>query len=409
MLPNRPEIGRSAAFFDARCSVHQQSVHQQSVHQQSVHQQSESQSRRARSARPLLTALGLAAPLLLLAQLLTSCGSDGDDKVCNAGDSHVCVCSGERMGSQVCNDDGGGYGDCDCDSTGATGGSGGGGGSGGSGGGSSAGTAGTTGMADPLYPQAVGLPCSSDADCPGAPMVCVTAGSTAEFQLGGPQGGYCSVPCSTNTECIAVDDLSACNNQLRHCLALCVPGMSNVKCGEERAQACVPIGQAGLGACIPRCTSDAACGGGRFCDPGDTGLCVDEAPPGAGIGAFCDADEDCASLLCLQFASPSDPTVPAGGFCSSNCTFGLDNGCGFDNVSGGQRDAYCFEPRLDGGDLGDLGLCFPLCDVNEDCVQANDGWVCSQFNDPNATNLLGRSGQCLPAVLLDDAADAGPG
>src|SRR6185503_3421452 len=88
MLPHRPESGRSASFFSAR--------------------RKESRSTRARSARPLLTALGLAAPLLLLAQLLISCGSDDDGSVCNAGDLHMCVCTGDRSGTQACKDDGSG-------------------------------------------------------------------------------------------------------------------------------------------------------------------------------------------------------------------------------------------------------------------------------------------------------------
>jgi len=366
--------------------------------------------------------LGLAAPLLLLAQVLTSCGSDDGGKACNAGDLHTCTCgSSDRTGTQVCKDDSSGYGDCSCDATAGVGGSGGS-GAGGSGGGTSAGAAGSASMTPAaLFPGSVGNPCTADSQCQGSPLVCIKATSNAEFTTvdnpagGGPQGGYCSLPCTVDADCRAIDDISACNTALGYCFALCAPGQSQIKCGSDRAQACYPIrADNSLGACIPRCTSDAACGPGRFCDPSLLGLCVDTQPPGGKVGDPCVAANDmtvsdCASGLCLEYSDPNDPNVSVGSFCSANCTFGLANGCGFDNVSGGVRQAGCFQAQIRGGQPGDIGYCFPVCDTNADCVQAGAGWVCNLFGDVNAEQQVGRLGECLPAALATGGADAGPG
>lgn len=347
---------------------------------------------------------------------------------CNAGDLHNCTCgSSAAAGTQLCKDDGSGYEACSCDGTASgsggtgSGGSGGtssagsGAGSGGSAGSNSAGSAGSASMPAPaaLFPNSVGNPCTADSQCAGSPLVCVKATSNTEFQLGGPQGGYCSLPCSADSDCQTIDDISACNTTLHYCVALCLPGTSNIKCGADRAQACVPIGQSTVGVCIPRCSSDAACGAGRFCDPGDTGLCVDAKPPGGKVGDPCTpATEatDCASGLCLQYPAPNNSAVVAGSFCSADCTFGLANGCGFDNVSGGVRQAGCFQARVTGGQPGDLGLCFPVCDTNADCAQAGNGWVCDPFGDVSAEQQVGRLGECVPAALATrGAGDAGPG
>jgi hypothetical protein len=357
-----------------------------------------------------------------------------DDVLCSPGDLHACVCGGSSSGTQTCLSNAVAYGPCVCAMGGgagaggagaASGGGAGGGGPGamsGAGGSVDAGIAGSVGLTDaglagstgmppaPLFPGAVGTPCDSDQACAGAPLVCVRASSNVEFQTGGPQGGYCSAPCATDDDCRALDDISACNTALGFCFALCVPGNSAIKCGSDRAQVCFPIQADTLGACIPRCTSDAACGAGRFCDPSIGGLCVDQQPAGGKVGDPCSvANEatDCAGGLCLEYSDPSNLQVSVGSFCSANCTFGLANGCGFDNVSGGVRQAACLQAQLSGGQPGDIGYCFPLCDSSEDCAQTDAGWVCSLFNDPVAEAQVGRLGECLPAELANTG-DAGP-
>ena len=353
---------------------------------------------------------------MLLVQALASCGSDDDgSSVCVPNQSQACTGASQCVGFQTCAADGKSFGDCDC-SSGGTGGSGGSSGTGGSGGGAGASNAGTSGMGTgALFPGAVGIPCDAANACPGAPMVCIEETSNTEFQFGGPQGGYCSVPCTVNTDCTDVDRDSRCNTALGYCLALCQPGAGAdlVKCGSDRAQYCVPINDAGtIGACLPGCSTDAACGDGRFCDPGFPGLCVDTAPPGGAVGAPCtvaNAATDCASGLCIEYADRTDPSLTAGTFCSANCIAGVNSTCGYDVDFGGVRPAACFEAQFVDGGVGDIGVCFPLCDETADCAQAADGWTCLPFPDPAAIEQIGRQGECVPPDANAGGADAGPG
>lgn len=368
-------------------------------------------------------------PLLLAAQVLPSCGSDEESRACNPGDIRRCPCAGEDTGEQTCNEDGSGYDTCSCEVGSANGGSGGS-SSSSTGGSSSSSTAGSSSLPPAaMFTNVVGAPCTTDTNCGGAPMFCVTSSSNDVFvnqpveggptEGGGPQGGYCSARCTVNTDCTGLDELAACNTRLGICMAICLPGggNANTKCGADRAQLCLPINDDGsLGVCIPRCTSDAACGPGRFCDPTLFGMCMDTARSAGAIGAPCTPDttdgfdDDCASGLCVQYSDPANPGQVAGAFCSSNCTAGINAGCGFDAVSGGTRQAACFSAQLPGGGVGDLGYCAPLCDTTADCAQAADGWVCEPFPDAQGAMQVGRAGECVPGALATGgAADAGPG
>ncbi len=405
MLPPRPEIGHSSSFSNDRCKV----------------------SRRRQWARPLLRGLGWTVPLLFVAQVLPSCGSDDESRACNPGDIRRCPCAGAGMGEQTCNEEGSGYDECSCGTGSANAGSGGGGGSSSSStGGSSSSAAGSSSMPPPaMFTNVVGAPCAADSACGGEPMFCIQASSNDVFinqepppggaASGGPQGGYCSARCTTNTDCTSLDELSACNNALGICMSVCLPGPGNpaAKCGSERAQACLPIpNNNGLGICIPRCTSDAACGPGRFCDTTLFGMCVDVQRPGGGIGAGCTPETevaDCASGLCVQYQNPANPGEIVGSFCSANCTAGIVSGCGLDQGAAGARQGACFASQLQNGGVGDLGYCAPLCDVDADCAQAADGWVCELFPTPEAQAQVGRAGECVPGALsTGGGADAGP-
>jgi hypothetical protein len=375
----------------------------------------------------LLAALGLAAPLLLLAQALTSCGSDDEpgDKLCNAGDFRQCIGPAQCTGTQACNDTGTGYAECDCNQPG-------GGGSGGSTqtGGGSAGTSNSAGSGNTpvtnLLPGSIATPCESDADCPTlddgtALLTCLLATSNDDFGSGGPQAGYCSLPCASTDDCREVDEFSTCGTintatGAQYCIALCQPGdpqavgANLLKCGANRAQACLGDDGATVGGCFPICTSDAACGPNRFCDPGGVGLCLDAAPAGGGVGAPCTADTeevDCASQICLEFLLPDDVTTA--GFCSANCTAFAPQGCGFDETSaaGGVREAACIQTRFETGGPGDLGFCVELCNTDADCAQA-PAWECGLFENADAEAQLGRLGSCIPAELNTPVgADAG--
>jgi len=327
------------------------------------------------------------------------------------------------MGEQSCRDDGSGFNMCNCD--GANGGDGGNAGS--AGGGNMAGSAGSGEEPPPAFEVGlIGAPCASDADCSDAVpnFNCVESTSDVEFGVGGPEGGYCTVPCRASADCNALDGASACGfidpgTGEGICIALCIAGQSNAKCGagDFRAQACfMNPQQAPLGACIPMCTSDEGCGNGRFCslEPETAGLCVDTAPEGGGVGAACTpetAEADCASDICLTFTDQTTGIV-AGGFCSANCTFGAEFGCGYapGTPETTPRENFCLQEQesMPRGAPGDLGFCFELCDADADCIQGD--WVCDEFADPRLQMLLGRLGQCVPAILTNDGVgDAGPG
>lgn len=360
--------------------------------------------------------MGLALPLAFVAQTLSSCGSDDDgDTVCDPNDPNdvrACNGPGQCDGRQVCLADGSGYDVCECDMGGSSGSA----GAGGIGGGAGTGSGGSDMTPDPTIPVGlVGAPCESTADCSTlADFTCLQSTSDVEFGGGGPEGGYCSVQCTSSDECTALDGASLCGlidnaTGIGYCIGLCPLGDVGAKCGEgDRAQACLPIPQqAQLGICIPMCTSDESCGEGRFCDP-SSGLCADAAPVGGPVGAPCTQEtqeEDCAGDICLTFSDEDDAVV--GSFCSASCTYLSLSGCGYGPESTGPRSAACLQEQATGGGPGDIGLCFELCDVDTDCIQ--EDWVCSPFSVAVLADELGRQGQCVPPELGDGVADAGPG
>jgi hypothetical protein len=371
------------------------------------------------ASRSFLSLVGLGVPLFVLAQALTSCGSDDDSGgACKAGELKACAVAGNSCeGVQTCTSDGSGYSPCACPGdTGNAGGTGGSASVGGSGGGSSGGAAGSGAVDDAIYPaetRAIGTPCATDADCPvgpggETPLTCITSTSTTGFESGGPQGGYCSLICQGTPQCSDVDPLSACGliNETTGngvCVSLCQPGAGQVKCDPDRAQACISITQDdSVGGCFPMCQSDAACGAGQFCDLGRGvfGVCTATPLTGGDVGAPCTAATegvDCKSGICLTLTDDVSGD-PIGSFCSAGCTFGLRAGCGFDDANTPPRDAFCLQPSDPAGDLGDLGVCFEMCDTDADCTQA--GWQCLALTAAGQT-FVGRVGECLPPGLGD--------
>lgn len=246
--------------------------------------------------------------------------------------------------------------------------------------------------------RSVGAHCQADADCE-SDLVCVTEEMPGVIAAGGPAAGYCTAACSSSADCAALDELSSCLFRAENdgfCISRCLAGVGGeLKCTDEdgaRLQACTVIGQPGstIDVCLPRCNSNADCTGGRVCDLGVDGACVDPPSAVGAVGAACTLEtqvDDCASGSCQVLA---DGRTLCAGFCS----FGSSLGCGFDNDPVDNRTAACVSPQRVDGDLGDLGQCFELCDVADDCIQA--GSECVLLTDPANVTRLGRDGFCDP-------------
>ena len=322
---------------------------------------------------------------------------------CVPGQTLAClgVCSAFGLGYQVCADDGLSYGQCICPPPSPLRAPGTGGDPvvipprGSEGPPVVAGLPGNEGV-PPVAPRIgiVGAECTRDTDCGGG-LTCSEAG-TDSIGVGGPAGGYCSRTCNDSADCTVIDPAATCGALggrpmcLRQCASLTPPDGSS-KCLDRPDLACVsaaalgeeePTGEPQLGICVPRCQSDAQCGG-RRCDLSN-GLCTDEPRPGDPIGAACSEPETCAAGLCLG------ATDERSGLCSAFCTLGVP-GCGFDG-SESTIGAACLLAQVPGEGDGDSGLCFALCEVDADCN--GEGFICV----PEATSP--RGGVCLPETAV---------
>lgn len=342
-------------------------------------------------------------------------GGDGATAAsrCVPGQTSACVgvCSGFALGHQICAADGRSYGDCICppevdlrsralgvapgvatvipprlgprgaDPLGGSGG--------------------------PVQGSArIGARCDASGGC-GDPLDCMAAEADS-FGVGGPAGGYCTMPCEDAADCTAIDRSSTCGQigGRSSCLRTCQsqdPAEGENKCLERPDLTCVslvasgdvePSGAPEFGICAPGCQSDAGCGA-RRCDLA-SGLCRDEPRVGAAIGASCEEPAACAAGLCLG-AQEDSP-----GVCSAFCTIGFA-GCGYDG-SEPLIGAACLLAQVPGDGAGDRGLCFALCDLDEDCDGA--GFVC--VPDPTAADS-GRGGACVPQAFVAPVAPAEPG
>jgi hypothetical protein len=242
----------------------------------------------------------------------------------------------------------------------------------------------------------------------------VTAAGAGAF-VGGAANGYCTLACRLAADCSTVDPSAICSSPgadgrgvcLRGCLSK-DPLPGEAKCLDRVDQLCLSAAALGAepfstterqrGACLPNCGSDEDCAT-RICDLA-SGLCVDRAAPGAGIGAACTADAECAGALCAELTSGAR-------FCSSACALG-SLGCGF-GTDANPRGAACIAPWLSQGGVTegrqDLGVCIELCNATPDCAQPD--WVC----DTTRGGVPGSGGACVPAADAppgNATADAGP-
>ena len=312
---------------------------------------------------------------------LPDAGAPALGPLCTAGELRICSGDGACVGVQECGEDSV-FGACDC-------------------------------SGQRLIVSTLGAPCQEDTDC-GTELQCwsVTAAAAGAF-VGGAAHGYCTRACRVATDCSAFDVAPACSLPgadgngvcLRGCLSK-EPIPNEAKCLDRVDQLCLSSAALGQepfsttqrqqGACLPSCGNDADCAP-RVCDLA-SGLCLDQAAPGLGIGAACTTDAECAGALCVEL-------IAGGRFCSAACP--LDSlGCGFTSDAD-PRGAACIGPwlRQDGVTEGrqDLGVCVELCNTASDCTQAD--WVC----DTTGGSPPGAAGTCIPAALQPSSPDADAG
>jgi hypothetical protein len=317
---------------------------------------------------------------------------------------------------------------------------GGGGGTGGGIVGGAAGTAGTAGTAGKSgsggtggtggsTQTKLGAACASDGEC-GEGLTCLEANSGA-LEGESPAKGYCTTTCTDGSECTAFGNNHVCVNfgTASYCLEGCTFGPSGPiggdfdpqKCHGRKEVACSPflaseaLGPCASGdcpkgqacgtdnqchtlypACTPQCGSDLECAPG-YCNP-RTGNCTTVQPTGKSIGEVCTpagdgGTEECRGR-CYGFSDAP------GNFCSQLCGFGQDLQCEWEGPTSGPAPGICMYGFAavfdnDGPGNGDLGLCAPLCDCNDDCKV--DGWVCKPFQGTGWAEYTLRMGLCSPA------------
>lgn len=197
----------------------------------------------------------------------------------------------------------------------------------------------------------LGANCVSDQDCEADGLLCWLP--SGELGLEGPSGGLCTAHCDFHDDCWALDPTAVCNDD-GMCLEGCVLGVEQeTKCHGRADVACIEWG--GDPTCHPLCTGDASCGEDLFCNP-VTGLCGSSAAPGAAPGTSCD---------------PFGPDICAGscrGVCLESCVMGRGSDCAR-TAKVSSLGAACLAP-WQGGAVGDLGACLPLCNCSGECPDA---------------------------------------
>lgn len=252
-------------------------------------------------------------------------------------------------------------------------------------------TVGSGGVSDPDAGQAtgnLGRSCKRAEDC-GVDLLCLTSASHT-LSRGGPPGGLCTVACNQDPSICSMHARGArCVNfgSTAYCLEVCDYGSSRpgafdaAKCHGRTDFACTPswistgvpcsdVGECEVGercegtclrdvpTCMPRCNSDADCGG-EYCDP-RSGECVASLPSGRRLAERCNVsmDEDVCRGNCGMIERRE------GGRCDEACTLGAYPSCG---VVPEPPNVGCAIPVNEKAAFGDLGYCALLCDCTADC------------------------------------------
>ena len=263
---------------------------------------------------------------------------------------------------------------------------------------------------------AVGIACTDNSDC-DSPLTCVRTDDSFRGAL--PGTGICTMPCTSDSECQAVDLYGFCDligaptdaaieataqgdipeGMAPYCLQACPFGLSAAKCDALPTSACTPIeaavtettdGAFQFGLCLPLCSGDDDCEDGERCDP-TWGMCVDEVRGGKGLGEKCDpaADAECSGGLCIGISEE----LPYG-LCTAPCNFHPDTiVCG--GEPGTDAEFGCFSNLFTElvSTRNDLGQCLPLCDADDDCP---DAFACDLSAADTLPEFYGRTGVCFP-------------
>jgi hypothetical protein len=279
---------------------------------------------------------------------------------------------------------------------------------------------GTTGGTPATPGASLGTDCVSDASC--GDLGCLLPEET------GVPHGLCTANCLEDADC---PDGGVCLSdgiEEGICLEGCTPGpvgIGELKCHDRPDMTCtylyLPTGEACTvdadcpgadelcdtegecrspsTACFPQCGNNGDCPTGMFCDP-DGGACVEEEPTGDPDGVACDpeaAEETCLGR-CITFVD--DMGEPVESVCATDCTFLSPGACGWEDPDA-PAPAFCYSGD---GDVGDQGLCYPLCDCDADC--AGDR-LCYEFPEDPAgfEEVFGHRSLCLPP---DDTVESIP-